>query len=47
MNFFAKINKAKLNLALVKTGHGGLYIYCYIDPLIIFAKNSMVKNYLN
>ncbi|KAA6384454.1 MAG: hypothetical protein EZS28_020019 [Streblomastix strix] len=38
-----KIYHSELNVALVKTGHGGLHIYCNMDPLILFAGNSMVK----
>ncbi|KAA6355699.1 MAG: hypothetical protein EZS28_048774, partial [Streblomastix strix] len=38
-----KIYQSELNVALVKTGHGGLHIYCNMDPLILFAGNSMVK----
>ncbi|KAA6370127.1 MAG: hypothetical protein EZS28_034345, partial [Streblomastix strix] len=37
------IYQSELNVALVKTGHGGLHIYCNMDPLILFAGNSMVK----
>ncbi|KAA6317387.1 MAG: hypothetical protein EZS28_055109, partial [Streblomastix strix] len=32
-----KIYQSELNVALVKTGHGGLHIYCNMDPLILFA----------
>ncbi|KAA6357945.1 MAG: hypothetical protein EZS28_046529, partial [Streblomastix strix] len=38
-----KIYQQELNVALIKTGHGGLHIYCNMDPLILFAGNSMVK----
>ncbi|KAA6359782.1 MAG: hypothetical protein EZS28_044690, partial [Streblomastix strix] len=38
-----KIYQSELNVALVKTSHGGLHIYCNMDPLILFAGNSMVK----
>ncbi|KAA6404183.1 MAG: hypothetical protein EZS28_000292 [Streblomastix strix] len=38
-----KIYQSELNVALVKTGHGGLHIYCNMDPLILFARNSIVK----
>ncbi|KAA6364230.1 MAG: hypothetical protein EZS28_040244, partial [Streblomastix strix] len=38
-----KIYQSELNVALVKTGHGGLHIFCNMDPLILFAGNSMVK----
>ncbi|KAA6384943.1 MAG: hypothetical protein EZS28_019531 [Streblomastix strix] len=38
-----KIYQSELNVALIKTGHGGLHIYCNMDPLILFAGNSVVK----
>ncbi|KAA6399857.1 MAG: hypothetical protein EZS28_004612 [Streblomastix strix] len=38
-----KIYQSELNVALVKTGHGGLHIYCNMDPPILFAGNSIVK----
>ncbi|KAA6388600.1 MAG: hypothetical protein EZS28_015876 [Streblomastix strix] len=38
-----KIYQSELNVALVKTSHGGLHIYCNMDPLVLFAGNSMVK----
>ncbi|KAA6376083.1 MAG: hypothetical protein EZS28_028390, partial [Streblomastix strix] len=38
-----KIYQSELNVALVKTGHRGLHIYCNMDPLVLFDGNSMVK----
>ncbi|KAA6391422.1 MAG: hypothetical protein EZS28_013047 [Streblomastix strix] len=43
--FLEKIYQSELNIALVKTGHGGLHLYNNMDPLILFAGNSMVKKF--